>query len=291
MITNEKINAVIPLLFQYVIALVISLSINFIIDMVQGSEFQTVSLGELYIGVLNNFTMLASNYALGFVDYPTQALVKSSKILPVMFFGIFRKTYNYKLYKYICAFMITVGLIVFNLAKYGSKIDGLSISAMGMLLLLVSLFFDGLLGTQSDIEKKKRNKPSAFHLMVANNIMGILTSIVIIYGTYLLSGENLMHEITPSNFYSLIIIGVSSTMGQVFIYITIARFDCFLLSVVNTSRKFFSILFSIIWFQHKIGYMHWVGIIIVIGALIVDMIMSELERIQKVKESTKPKKH
>ena len=38
--------------------------------------------GEIIIGVLNTVTMVSSNSALKYVSYPTQALAKSTKILP-----------------------------------------------------------------------------------------------------------------------------------------------------------------------------------------------------------------
>jgi UDP-galactose transporter B1 len=277
-ITNLKIDAVLPLLFQYVIALSVSLTINVIIDYVNRTEPESVKPMEMYVGLLNNITMLASNYALEYVDYPTQALVKSSKILPVMAFGWARGTYDHKAYKYMCAFMITVGLIVFNIAKLGSKFTDMTISAVGFGLLFVSLFFDGLLSTQSDIEKKKRKRPNAFHLMVSNNIVGILSCSVIMLYKYYTSGVNMIYEVNSQNFYSLLTIGCCSCVGQIFIYTTISRFDGFLLSVVNTSRKFFSILFSIVWFGHHIGWLHWVGIIIVIGAIVCDVVISESDR-------------
>mmetsp|Transcript_41276 Transcript_41276/g.47584 ORF Transcript_41276/g.47584 Transcript_41276/m.47584 type:complete len:104 (+) Transcript_41276:334-645(+) len=99
--------------------------------------------------------MLCSNYALLFVDYPTQALAKSSKILPVMIMGIIQKTYNYAVYKYVCAIVMTVGLIVFNCAKTGFGFTVQSTSYAGYVLLILSLFFDGLVATTTDSHQKK----------------------------------------------------------------------------------------------------------------------------------------
>lgn len=277
-IAVEKINAVLPLLSQYVIALVVSFGINFVIDIVNNKSFELFNFSEMYLGLLNNLTMLASNYSLAYIDYPTQALVKSSKILPVLAFGFFRKTYNHALYKYVCAVFITIGLVVFNLAKIGSKVSGMAFNAIGMFLLFISLFFDGLLATETDIVKKKRKNSNPFYMMIANNIVGLLSSLTIVVFTYVSANEYILEEITKDNIKPLILIGLSGTIGQIFIYITIDRFDCFYLSIVNTSRKFFSILFSIIWFNHTLTTVHWIGITIVLGAITVDVIFSEMER-------------
>lgn len=88
--------------------------------------------------------MLSSNWALSYVSYPMQALVKSCKILPVMITGLIRRTYNYPFIKYFCAFMVTVGLVVFN---FGGKSDDFTVGYLGGALLITSLLFDGLVNT------------------------------------------------------------------------------------------------------------------------------------------------
>lgn len=75
-------------------------------------------------------------------------MVKSCKILPVMIIGILRGTYFYNWKKYSAAALITVGLVVFNLGNRSSKGgDGQEVGLIGGGLLLISLFFDGLLAT------------------------------------------------------------------------------------------------------------------------------------------------
>lgn len=138
---------------------------------------ESITKGEIIVGVLNCATMSFSNSALKYVSYPTQALVKSCKILPVMFVGILRKVYSYPLSKYISALIITAGLLVFNLARLGSKASEIDMNLTGGLLLLGSLAFDGLVNTQSDIEKKKGMKSHAFHLMVSNNLVGLIMAV------------------------------------------------------------------------------------------------------------------
>mmetsp|Transcript_17274 Transcript_17274/g.16920 ORF Transcript_17274/g.16920 Transcript_17274/m.16920 type:complete len:108 (-) Transcript_17274:39-362(-) len=96
--------------------------------------------------------------------------------------------------------------------------------------------------------------------------------------TYFSNGEFILNEITMTNIDELLLIALSGAMGQIFVYITINRFDCFILSVVNTSRKFFSILFSIILFDHDLTAMHWVGISLVISSIIADVILSNREK-------------
>lgn len=283
-IAVEKIDAVLPLLSQYLIALVVSYVINIVMDISSGRSIESFNWDELSIGFYNTMTMSASNYALAYVDYPTQALVKSSKILPVMAFGLVRKTYNYALYKYICAVFITVGLMVFNVAKMGSKAAGMSFNAIGTFLLFLSLFMDGVVATQTDIVKKKgAKKKSEYHLMAASNFVGVLNCVLIIAYMYFVSETNVLEQVTAQNIKGIIMIGACGTLGQVCIYTFINYFDCFNLSIVNTSRKFFSILFSIVWFNHPLNPMHWAGIVIVLGAITADVIFGQMEKSNKKK--------
>ena len=92
-------------------------------------------------------SMFTSNFALNFVTYPIQALVKSCKILPVMVAGLIRGTYSYPPVKYFCALLVTIGLVVFNFGSSKKNSDDFSVGIFGGILLCVSLVFDGLLNT------------------------------------------------------------------------------------------------------------------------------------------------
>lgn len=156
--------------------------------------------------------------------------------------------------------MITLGLVVFNVAKLGSKVNAMTINTIGLVLLFISLFFDGLVATQTDKDKNKGEKSSPFDLMLANNICGVISSSLVMSFTYFTTGEFILDQISLTNFDEIMLIALAGTIGQIIIYLTINRFDCFILSIVNTSRKFFSILISILWFGHHLTALHWVGI-------------------------------
>ena len=69
----------------------------------------------------------------------------------------------------------------------------------------------------------------------------------------------------------------------------IKRFDNFILAVVNTSRKFFSILFSIFWHNHVVNSGQWVGIVVIMSSLIIDIAFTQMENSQKKKEKVEHK--
>ena len=59
--------------------------------------------------------------------------------------------------------------------------------------------------------------------------------------------------------------GLTGSIGQVFIFFCISVFDCYLLSVITTTRKFFSVVYSNFKFGHNFNTMQWVGAIIVMA--------------------------
>ena len=81
--------------------------------------------------------MACSNQAIQYVSYPTQILGKSCKMVPVMAFNVFvgRKTYSLREYSHVTA--ITLGIVIFNLAK-SHKASGES-TLWGIILLFLSL--------------------------------------------------------------------------------------------------------------------------------------------------------
>lgn len=60
-------------------------------------------------------------------------------------------------------------------------------------------------------------------------------------------------------------VGLTGSIGQVFIFFCISVFDCYLLSVITTTRKFFSVVYSNFRFGHNFNQMQWVGAIIVMA--------------------------
>ena len=54
-------------------------------------------------------------------------------------------------------------------------------------------------------------------------------------------------------------ISASGALGQIFIYFAISIFNNYLLAVITTSRKLFSVVISNITFNHHLSPIQWVG--------------------------------
>lgn len=217
--------------------------------------------------------MSFSFYALKFVDYPTQALAKACKPIPVMLMGllVFSKRYHWS--KYFTVAIITGGIAVFMIeqetvpSSKGGEDNGL----FGIGMLLLSLALDGVTGPVQD-SLVATYRPTANHLMFYSNLWASLYGFiwVVVNGELLpalaFCGRN------PEVWVYVIGQSLASAVGQLFLYRLIRAFGSLTLSVVTTSRKFYSILLSVAYFGHSLTTLQWTSIFAVFLGLAFDMI-------------------
>lgn len=65
---------------------------------------------------------------------------------------------------------------------------------------------------------------------------------------------------------------------QLFIFTTVTSFGPLMCSIVTTTRKFFSILLSVVIFQHPMLPRQWVGTVLVFTGLFLDMRADNMKR-------------
>jgi len=75
--------------------------------------------------------------------------------------------------------------------------------------------------------------------------------------------------------FDCVMVGLSGSLGQIFVFLTISLFDCYLLTVLTTTRKFFSVVFSNFRFGHKFSGMQWLGSGIVMACTFVEMFLKK----------------
>jgi len=152
----------------------------------------------------------------------------------------------------------------------------------GLFLVIASLTFDGLTQTQTDINHKKSKRDFAYISMFTNNFLGLIFSGSMYVFGVLTEGDNTHTRImeSPEMLKECIIWAFAGTMGQIFIFLTISMFNCYLLTIITTTRKFFSVVYSNFRFGHNFDSTQWVGASIV-------MICTFAELLGKKKKETK----
>ncbi|KFV67097.1 Solute carrier family 35 member B1, partial [Dryobates pubescens] len=213
--------------------------------------------------------MVSSNSALQFVSFPTQVLGKSCKPIPVMLLGVTLLRKRYPLAKFLCVLLIVAGVALFLYKPQRGAAPEEHTFGYGELLLLLSLTLDGLTGVAQD-HMRAHYQTGSNHMMLNVN----LWSTLFLGAGILFTGELWeflsFTERYPSIIYSILLFGLTSALGQSFIFMTVVYFGPLTCSIITTTRKFFTILASVILFANPISSLQWVGTILVFLGLGLD---------------------
>jgi len=216
--------------------------------------------------------MVTSNKALMWVNYPTQVVGKSCKPIPVMVLGVLIGRKKYPLLKYLFVLMIVVGVALF-MYKDGKKGSGKSgeesIFGLGEILLLVSLTCDGLTGAVQERMKAEHNTKSGA-MMKAMNAWSCLY-----LGLGLLATGEIWTFLAfvgrhPTILWQLASVSVASALGQYFIFMCVSEFGPLPCSLITTTRKFFTVLGSVLIFGNALANRQWAGAALVFTGLVLD---------------------
>uniref|UniRef100_A0A1L8EI40 Putative solute carrier family 35 member b1 n=2 Tax=Haematobia irritans TaxID=7368 RepID=A0A1L8EI40_HAEIR len=216
--------------------------------------------------------MVSSNMALRWVPYPTQVVGKSAKPIPVMVLGVLIGRKSYSWIRYACVFTIVVGVVLFMYKENKATSSSASSSSggLGELLLILSLTMDGLLGA---IQERMRaaSAPSGQQMMYAMNFWStiMLGLAMIVTG----EGKEFIYFATrhPELWGHLAMLALCGGLGQLFIFQMVSGFGPLACSVVTTTRKFFTVLCSVILFGNVLMPRQWFGAVLVFAGLFADM--------------------
>uniref|UniRef100_A0A0X3PCI3 Solute carrier family 35 member B1 n=2 Tax=Schistocephalus solidus TaxID=70667 RepID=A0A0X3PCI3_SCHSO len=227
--------------------------------------------GLSYIGA-----MFSSNASLRFVSYPTQVIGKSIKPIPVMLLSVLWAKQRYPLKKYIFVGLITTGVVMF-MYKEGTSVQSKTNFGWGELLLLVSLGLDGLTGGMQE-DFRSRGHVGPYTMMRNLN----LWSLVYLGLVILLTGEVMPFVAFVRRFpnvaSNILLFGIVSAIGQMFIYTTIVHFGPLMCSIITTTRKFFTVLASVVIFGHALSRLQMLGAALVFTGLLADQVYGKSKK-------------
>lgn len=215
--------------------------------------------------------MVSSNKALSWVNYPTQVVGKSCKPIPVMILGVLVGSKSYPARKYLFILMIVAGVAMFMYKDSAATKagGGESVLGVGELLLILSLTCDGLTGAVQERMKSEHGTKSG-HMMLAMNkwSLGYLSLALLLTG----EGVQFIQFIQrhPAVIWELASFSVASALGQFFIFVCVSDFGPLPCSIITTTRKFFTVLASVIFFGNSLVNRQWLGCAFVFAGIFLD---------------------
>ena len=232
--------------------------------------------------------------ALKYISYPLMILTKSSKPVPVMSIGVIFYGRIYPWYKYASVILLCWGIYLFTQGKktesHSTHESDIKLIMFGMMLVLVNLGMDGYTNNEQDrIFTKYHASPN--QMMKYTNMWQCIYQLLFLLAGYIISYEgselyqawcactlslNLVMDI-------LLLCGCAS-LGQVLIFNVIQQFGSLSWITISVTRKLFTVVLSVVVFQHAVNFIQWIGVGLVFVGLALDAIMSYISKDSKKKD-------
>jgi UDP-galactose transporter B1 len=225
--------------------------------------------------------LLCSNFALQFIDYPTQVIAKSCKPLPIMVGDVLTGTPQ-PARKYLFVLLITGGIALFTLQDTRNvrhKVTPVN-EWSGLTLVLLSLLLDGFTGKLQD-RLIAAHHPSSYRMMYCSNLWSTLlvTCLLTLSGEWLPVFAFIAQY--PIVLLDIVVFSLVSAVGQNFIYYTVKHYGSLLCSIITTTRKFFTVLASVFYYAHPLNEWQWGAVFMVFAGLGLDTLYSKKNKHQK----------
>lgn len=241
------------------------------------------SVPKWKMGIIALFSMgstFTSVRSLRYVIYPVQVLAKSCKPVPVMVMGklLYNRQYSYRKYAIVCTMVAGVALFVVGGKSTEEDVSSSAFAQIvGLLLLATSLCFDGGTGAYEEALMGDSHI-GPFNLMLNIQIgKTVLAALFLIVGGEL----NTFFALASAQGFSLVMLGITGAVGQVFIFLTIAKFGALTCSIVGLGRKIITLLLSLMIYRHPVTFPQTLALMLAVGAMIMNFM-------EKRKKKAKP---
>lgn len=137
---------------------------------------------------------------------------------------------------------------------------------IGIILLFISLCFDGGTGAYED-KLMSVHSVQPFDLMY-NIQLGktILAGI----GLLVFNQLHIFILMVQEMGFLLVALGLTGALGQVFIFVTIAKFGALTCSIIGLARKVTTLVASIYFYGHSLNSIQFTGLVISVGAMVMN---------------------
>jgi len=267
-------------------AILASIYISLTASPTNNKTVQIPSVNTFSKGLVWKYLLIASTSSAGSwfgyrslrsIDYPTMVLGKSSKLLPVMFlhFVLYRR--RFPGYKYLVVAMVTAGVGIFTLFHpvEANNRKAATSSIWGLALLSINLLADGFVNSTQDQIFIAHRGLTGPQMMLGFNLCSTLLTLSYLLLNYLFPVMG-ASEITtvvafvrlhPRALFDILAFAFAGAIGQIFIFLTLSVHGSLILVTITVTRKLFTMLLSVLWFNHPMTPEQWIGVVLVFGGI------------------------
>lgn len=209
------------------------------------------------VSLLTMSGLYLTNMSLNYLDYATRVIFKSSKVIPVMIFGVVVQRRKYSWQQYCAGVLLVAGISTFTL---GDKAMSPSFSLIGVMLITLALVCDAL---TSNLEEKlffRKDKPSSEpEVILYTSLFGSVGSMLVT----VLTGE-LSPAVAHSSVYVETVpyicgFSVLGYLSVTFILKLIQHFDATSTEIVKSMRKVLQVVMSFVIYAKPLNTKIMVG--------------------------------
>lgn len=208
-------------------------------------------------------TMAFSNLALSYLNYPTQLIFKSCKLIPVMIGSIIIQGKRYGFLDYTAAVTMCIGLTMFTLAD--SKTSP-NFNILGVIIISLALLCDAVIGNVQEKVMKQfqaTNNEVVFYSYVIASIY--LLGFTLVSGV-LQDGFVYCSEDPITKYTNIFLLSMSGYLGLQAVLTLLRICGAPITVTVTTMRKALSIVFSFVLFSKPFVFQYlWSGMLVVLA--------------------------
>lgn len=284
---------------------------GFIFTMKFGTVKRNIGFKDyLLLVVMFYLTNVLNNMAFNFnIPVPLHMIFRSGSLIANMIMGIIILKKRYTTSKYLSVLMITIGICICTIVSSGTKTatctncepevqanadeEYLFRWILGITILSIALFVSARMGIYQEWlygHYGKHPDEALFYVhLLSLPGFAILYQNIIEYVIISNNSPVLQLPALNTSLPSLWLYLLGNILTQYIcissVYVLTTECSSLTVTLVITLRKFFSLLFSIMYFKNPFTLMHWVGTILVFGGT---FIFTELPK--KIQESMAPVK-
>lgn len=215
------------------------------------------------LAVLTLGTMGFSNASLGYLNYPTQVIFKSCKLIPVLAGGILIQGKRYGPLDFLAALLMCVGLTLFTLAD--SQIQP-NFNTKGITMISLALLCDAVIGNIQEKNMKNFGATNAEVVLYSYSLGFVYIFLVMLLTGDFLDGVRFFGEHPYISYGYAFIFSVTGYLGIQVVLTLVRTSGAFAAVTVTTMRKAVTIIISFIFFSKPFTIQYlWSGFIVLGG--------------------------
>jgi len=244
----------------------------------------------------NNISTQAQYEMLKYLSFPLQVLGKSCKVPPVMLFQFILERRVYTYIEYSLGVIIVFGAITFQTFSQdvhsSLSVDNLPAEqkVFGVVLLLVYICFDSFTSNWQHTLFKDYSVDWLSMSLWSNIFATVLSFVGVLVSSELSTVLNLIGADTDLAL-NIFFLGLSSAIGNCFVYYTIKHFGPVVFAAIATVRQIISIIISVRTFDHDVNGVQVLGIILVFSAILVPLYRKARRAIKTQVEASYSEQH